>query len=73
LGEIIFVRGFLGIGIVSHEVLHAVLHRGRVKRVDLAKGDRGRIGEGEESHCYAMTNLTRRIYNELYRRRVLLP
>jgi hypothetical protein len=73
LGELIFARRFLGIGVVSHEALHAVLHWGRVKRVALEGGKvrRGVIGSGEEIHCYAMTNLTRRIYNELYRRKVL--
>lgn len=72
IGFIFLTQSRLGVGIVSHECLHAVLHWARVLQINPEIGGTDRwVSPNEERLCYALTELTRQTYNALYDQEIL--
>lgn len=69
LGNIYFHKGFLGVGVVSHELMHAALRYYKkvlkYKYKDLGKVDKlGNVSEEEEDLCFLVQCLNREFWNK---------
>ena len=65
-GEIHFCRKHLGVGVITHEFLHAALAWARRIRLDfdvIAVEDSGDASEDEERLCYAHGEMVRQFVN----------
>ncbi len=71
-GEMLLAQDFCGSEVVSHECAHLALGWARRKRVSLTGAMRaGRVDAAEEQFCYALGQLVRATYIQLYRRKVI--
>lgn len=75
IGEIQLCVKCMGIGVVTHEALHAALRWADYKgiKVETCKNEKLELcTDSEEDVCYALGNMCSQIYNELWKRKLTL-
>lgn len=65
LAHIHLVKGALGVGLVTHEVLHAALH------IYGLVNDMTKLNDDDEPLAYLVGDLTSKLYKQLYKRNLI--
>lgn len=67
IGEALFYKGKLGIGLISHEMLHCALWHERLIEGNLKAEFGENIGEDEERLCYTLTDFVIQFCRKCYK------
>lgn len=71
LGEVNLHNGYLGGGVVVHEFTHAAFAYCRQKKINImAETDDQNVSDQEEEFCYALHQMCRQTFNQLFKRKI---